>query len=80
MRSRVFDAVKRPSVCRSVWLPPAAAAGLLLWAWWPGDIDQLLLGQHSAANVSSVISADVGSLFLLPYNVKCYLDTEFSIW
>ena len=38
--------------------PHAAAAGLLLWARQPGDIDQLLHGRRSAANASSVTSAD----------------------
>jgi len=50
-----------------------AAAGLLLWAWWAGDIDlkwQLpgaaaawcIAANCSAANASSVmLSADVGS-------------------
>jgi len=34
-----------PSVCRR----KPAAAGLLLWAWWTGDIGQLLHGQHLEA-------------------------------
>jgi len=39
----------------------AAAAGLLLWARRPGDIDRLLHGRRSAANAaaSSTLSADV---------------------
>ena len=41
---------------------PIAAAGLLLWARQPGDIDRLLHGRRSAANASSVaLPADVGS-------------------
>jgi len=40
----------------------AAAAGLLLWARQPGDIDQLLQGWQSLADVSSVtLSASVES-------------------
>ena len=47
------------SIIRS---PQAAAAGLLLWARRPGDIDRLPHGRRSAANASSVmLSADVGS-------------------
>jgi len=54
----------RPSVRPSV--PPShhsAAAGLLLWARHPRDINRLLHGRRSAAaNASSVtLSADVGS-------------------
>jgi len=37
-----------PSVC-PIWLPHATAAGLLLWAQWAGDIDQLLHGWSFAA-------------------------------
>ena len=54
------------SVClsvRSIIRPPhAAAAGLLLWARRPGDIDRLLHCRRSAANAGSVtLSADVAS-------------------
>ena len=67
VQSRVYETVRRPSVCLSVrsiiWPLRAAVAGLLLWARQPGDIDhQLLHGRRSAASASSVtLSADVGS-------------------
>jgi len=52
----------RASVCLSVRLsvrsiirpPHAAAAGLLLWARRPADIDRFLHGRRSAANASNV--------------------------
>ena len=48
MRSRVYETVERPSVrlpvCPVIRLPHAAAAGLLLCARRPGDIDRLLHG------------------------------------
>ena len=50
MRSRVYATVGRPSVSLSVCpirLPHAAAAGLLLWARRPGDIDRLLHGRRA---------------------------------
>ena len=52
MRSSVYATVGRPSVrlcvCPSVsWPPHAAAAGLLLWARRPGDIDRLLHGRRA---------------------------------
>ena len=58
----------RPSVCLSVCvvirLRHADAAGLLLWARRPADIDRLLHGRRSAAaNANSATSpADVGGL------------------
>jgi len=44
MRIRVYASVGRPSDCpiRPLY---AAAAGLLLWARQPGDIDRLLHGR-----------------------------------
>jgi len=47
MQSRVYDTVK--SVYRIIWLVHAAAAGLLLWAQQPGDVDRLLHGWQLAA-------------------------------
>jgi len=52
---RVYATVQCPSTC-----PPGCwllqhAAGLLLWARQAGDIDRLLHGQSTAANVSSVV-------------------------
>jgi len=53
-----------PSVCFSVDQPPTAAyrlaAGLLLWAWWAGDIDPLLQQWQPNAG-SATLSAYVGS-------------------
>jgi len=42
--------------CDIIQLLHATAAGLLLWAQRPGDIDQLLHGRRSAANMSIVTS------------------------
>ena len=45
----------RPSVTLSHLGPPhAAAAGLLPWARWAGDVDRSLHGRRSAASASSV--------------------------
>ena len=54
--------MKLSSVRPSVLAPAAAAAGLLLWARPPGDIERLLHGQRPAANASSVtLPGDVRS-------------------
>ena len=51
-----------PSIRPIIRSPHAAAAGLLLWARRPGDIDRLLHDRRSAANASSVTSsADAAS-------------------
>jgi len=54
MRSRLYETAERPSVRLSVCpviLPPhAAAAGLLLWARWPGDIDRLIAAPPSVSS------------------------------
>jgi len=51
--------------------PHATAAGLLLWARRPGDIDRLLRGRHSAANAgSATLSAGVEAEHRLVYSVK----------
>jgi len=48
-----------PSVRPVIRSPHVAAAGLLLWARRPEDIDRLLHGRRSAANANSVaLSAD----------------------
>jgi len=50
----------RPSVCLFIYRPlQQRAAGLLLWTRRPGNIDRLLHGRRSAANVT--FSADVAS-------------------
>ena len=56
----------RPSVCPSIRpiirSPHATAAGLLLWARRPEDVERLLHDRRSAANASSVTSsADAAS-------------------
>ena len=81
VRSRVYEIIGRPSVCLSVRpvirSPLAVAAGLLLWARRPGDIDRLLHGRRSAASASSVtLSADVGSSHIgLFCNIGLYVRT-----
>jgi len=51
-----------PSVCRLLsvcpFRPPHAAAGLLLWARRPGDIDRLLHGKGPAASSSHIAASN----------------------
>jgi len=57
--------------------PHATAAGLLLWARRPGDIDRLLRGRHSAANAgSATLSAGVEAEHRLVYSVKIQLSQQ----
>jgi len=52
----------RPSVCPTYQPLQQRAAGLLLWARRPRNIDRLLHSRRSAATASSVtLSAGVGS-------------------
>ena len=49
MRRRVYVTVRCPTVPAWAHSSKPAAAGLLLWARWAGDIDRLLNGRCSAA-------------------------------
>ena len=64
----------RPSVCRLLSVcpirPPHAAAGLLLWARRPGDIDRLLHGKGPAASSSRAAARRTASSATLSAGVR----------
>ena len=85
----LYETVGRPSVCPSVppiVLPPhAAAAGLLLWARWAEDVDQLLHTGRSAANASMsrcrlTQEAEYRLVCRPLYVVHCHLQDMSFVW
>jgi len=55
----------RPSVCLFIYRPlQQRAAGLLLWTRRPGDIDRLLHGRRSAANVTFLADGQAEKTYL----------------
>ena len=95
MRNRVYATVGRPSVpsVRPIRSPYSAAAGLLLWARRPADVDRLLHGRaaerRASANGGSVaLSAEAERrlvIFLmrvtfthLTLNDLCSLAVEYD--
>jgi len=85
MRSRDYETAEHSSVRLSVRLSVrhiirplhATAAGLLLWARRPGDIDRLLHGRRSAANCEQCRPVSwrrrLNIVKLINRHTKCYM-------
>ena len=67
-----------PSVCPIIWLPHAAAAGLLLWAQRAGDTDWLWHSWHTNSNCEQChIVSWRRKLDLLP--ISCYYSMPCAL-